>query len=254
MTRALRFTRRYLTAAARAAWLFLIGWTREGDRQILDMLADGAPRATAPRISSSEIIDREAIVELRELVAVNGNVSLQELAVLASLVRLCGPRRIFEFGTFDGRSTVNMAVNARARAKVLTLDLPSDLASATALRLDADDLQYIVKEGSGARYRDSDVSDRVVQLYGDSATFDFAPYRGTVDMVFIDGSHSYDYVLSDSRNALELLRDGRGLVVWHDYGEWPGVTRALNDLRRNDPSFANLKRITETSLGYLDLA
>jgi hypothetical protein len=38
-------------------------------------------------------------------------------------------------------------------------------------------MQYIAKEGSGARYRGSDVSGRIIQLDGDSATFDFAPYR-----------------------------------------------------------------------------
>jgi hypothetical protein len=70
-------------------------------------------------------------------------------------------------------------------------------------------------------------------------------------VVFIDGSHSYDYVINDSRRALELLRDGRGLIIWHDYGVWPGVTRALNDLRRDDPMFANLRRVIDTSFGYL---
>jgi hypothetical protein len=66
-----------------------------------------------------------------------------------------------------------------------------------------------VKAGSGARYRGSDVSNRIIQLYGNSATFEFAPYRDTIDLAFVDGSHSYDYVISDSRNALQLLRGAR---------------------------------------------
>lgn len=47
------------------------------------------------------------------------------------------------------------------------------MATATALEIEKGDPKYIVKEGSGARYRGSDVSDRIIQLYGDSATFDF---------------------------------------------------------------------------------
>lgn len=251
MTRALRFTRRYLRAALGAAWLFSIGWIRQGDRRMLDALADSASRAAVPVIGSSEIVTKEATVELRELIAVNGNISVQELAVLASLVRLREPQRIFEFGTFDGRSTVNMAVNGTGQTHVFTLDLPREMATATSFKLDPNDVQYIVKEQSGARYRGSDVSGRITQLYGDSATFDFSPYQGTVDVVFVDGSHSYEYVLSDSRNAIQLLRGGRGVIIWHDYGTWPGVTRALNDLRREDPRFAGLKRVLDTSFGYL---
>jgi hypothetical protein len=30
---------------------------------------------------------------------------------------------------------------------------------------------------------------KVVQLRGDSAAFDFSPFVGTVDFVFIDGAH-----------------------------------------------------------------
>jgi hypothetical protein len=117
--------RRYLKAAVATAWLFSIGWMRKGDRQILDALANEPPRPIAPLIGSSDIVTKDAIVELRELVAINGNVSLQELAVLASLVRIRQPHRIFEFGTFDGRSTLNLAVNAPKQTLVMTLDLPS---------------------------------------------------------------------------------------------------------------------------------
>jgi len=41
--------------------------------------------------------------------------------------------------------------------------------------------------------------------------------RGPFDLIFIDGSHYYEYVKSDTQNALGCLTAG-GLVVWHDYG------------------------------------
>ena len=67
----------------------------------------------------------------------------------------------------------------------------------------------------------------------DSASFDFAPYRDQMDLVYVDGSHSPDYVVSDTRNAMEMLRPG-GVLVWDDYGSVRseyGVTRYLEGLR-----------------------
>jgi predicted O-methyltransferase YrrM len=40
--------------------------------------------------------------------------------------------------------------------------------------------------------------------------------RASADLVFVDGDHSFDAVLADSRSAFDLIRPG-GVVVWHDY-------------------------------------
>ena len=50
------------------------------------------------------------------------------------------------------------------------------------------------------------------------------------DAVFIDGDHSELAVLHESRLARRLMR-GRGIIVWHDYGNNAvEVTHALNRL------------------------
>jgi hypothetical protein len=48
-------------------------------------------------------------------------------------------------------------------------------------------------------------------------------------LVFVDGSHAYDYACKDSETAMRLVRP-EGVVLWHDYGVWPGVTQALEEL------------------------
>jgi predicted O-methyltransferase YrrM len=48
-------------------------------------------------------------------------------------------------------------------------------------------------------------------------------------VIFLDGNHSYEHVLSDSRLAIRLL-DSRGILVWHDYGNVPDVGKALAEL------------------------
>jgi hypothetical protein len=67
----------------------------------------------------------------------------------------------------------------------------------------------------------------------------------------VDGSHSYEYVMSDSERALALLAGKPGTIVWHDYGTWPGVTLALNELRTRDARFAGMVSIANTSLAVL---
>jgi hypothetical protein len=75
----------------------------------------------------------------------------------------------------------------------------------------------------------------VVHIGHNSRTFDYTPYLGTCDLVFIDGDHSYDGVRSDTEHAFRLLRNDRSAVVWHDYMrtseenvEW-GVVAGLLD-------------------------
>ena len=86
---------------------------------------------------------------------------------------------------------------------------------------------------------------RITQLHGDSATFDWSPYAGRAGLVFVDGSHAYDYVRKDSETALRLAAPG-GLVLWHDYGRWEGVSRALDELEAQRR--LGLRQIAGTSL------
>jgi hypothetical protein len=186
---------------------------------------------------------------------VDGNMSGPDLSVLDRLVRQYDPHVLFEIGTFDGRTTLNLAAHAGPEARVFTLDLPPTAEEATALPLNANDRKYIDKPESGARFQGSDVAPKIVQLYGDSATFDFRPYWRAVDFVLVDGSHSYHYALNDSYAALEMIR-GPGLIVWHDYVPgpgscWPGLVRALEELREAEPAFGGLCYLAGTGFALL---
>ena len=93
--------------------------------------------------------------------------------------------------------------------------------------------------------KDSRMPPRITQLHGDSATFDFTPYEDRCDLVFVDGSHAYEYTVKDTETAFRLKRPG-GVIIWHDYGVWEGVTRALEEFERR--TNAGLKHIHGTSL------
>jgi predicted O-methyltransferase YrrM len=191
---------------------------------------------------------------LREDV-VDGNVSGFELDVLNRLVASHDPGCILEIGTFDGRTTLNLAAHSRPDAKVYTLDLPPAEMHHTALPLEAGEQLYIDKPASGARFAGSDVAPKITQLFGDSAAYDFRPFHQKIDLAFIDGSHAYEYVLRDSATAMTLLHKD-GIILWHDYvpegfTPWPGVRRALHELYETNPAFRDMRHIAGTSLVFL---
>jgi len=63
---------------------------------------------------------------------------------------------------------------------------------------------------------------------------DWSSHYGRAGLVFVDGSHAYDYARKDSETAMRLVRP-KGVVLWHDYGVWPGVTQALEELETGAP-------------------
>ena len=247
------FARRYAVAAGGALYAFTLGVGDAKNRRLIQDIArrfghqDGEP-PRLPAVAVDHITAPTTSVVLPEPIAADGNVTLLELLVLARLVRELQPRCIFEIGTFDGRTTLALAMNAPEDARVYTLDLPPE--TQTALAIERSERAFVDKPVSGARFHGADVAGKITQLFGDSATFDFASYEA--EFVFVDGSHAYEYVLNDSERALALLGDRRGVIVWHDYGEWPGVTRALDGLAASDQRYAQLRRVQGTTLAVLD--
>ncbi|HYW31476.1 MAG TPA: class I SAM-dependent methyltransferase [Gemmatimonas sp.] len=96
------------------------------------------------------------------------------------------------------------------------------------------DTRYAIEESAFEEflYTGTPYADRIMQLYGDSKTFDESPWHKWADLVFVDGSHARSYVDSDSQKAMRIVKPG-GLVLWHDYAgarHASGVFHALNAL------------------------
>ena len=136
------------------------------------------------------------------------NCSALELYTLAVITRVIAPTRALEIGTFDGRSTLAIALNTEG--VVYTLNLPP-----TDDRRESYDAELSNKVRSGARFLAHPAQDRIEQLWGDSRTFDFAPYEG-MQLIFIDGAHDAPTVRQDTATALKLIDRGNGAIVWHD--------------------------------------
>ena len=175
-----------------------------------------------------------------------GGTRLEELVYLAAATRVLQPRKIFEIGTFKGRTTTVFALNAPT-AEIVTLDLPEDyqpnpasyIQSDAELVLARNPVEFIERYGVGPRCR---------RILCDSRSFDPAPHRDTVDLAFVDGAHTYDYVRNDTEKIARMMRPG-GLVFWHDYGgrgRFRGITTYLHELAERFPVY----RVGGTTLAW----
>ncbi len=189
----------------------------------------------------NQIFDIDPAAELRILCLdrVFGNIQPYELFALLTVVKACGAKTIFEIGTFNGRTTRNFAANVPAGGAVYTLDLQPDVEiEQMRFALDSQETPLVLREAVGSRYQGTPEQSRITQLFGDSGSFDFSPYHQTMDLVFVDGSHSLDYVRSDTENALKMAKPGSGVILWHDYGnEFPDVRQYLDDLAVGNDRF-----------------
>lgn len=259
------FLRRYVQSLAGCAYLFAGGFLVPRHRSLFYTLCrhfgfeketvdpNATPPPAIPSVSAGEILRDDTEIRLSRLADAGGNVTPAELMFIAALVRQRQPAVCFEIGTFDGRTTENIAANQPAGGRCYTLDLPPEDVGKAALPLACGDTSYIDKPASGARLSKRSREERITPLFGDSGTFDFSPWDNRVDLMFVDGSHSYEYVLSDTEAAWKMVKPG-GLILWHDYASrwWPGVTRALNQLQTQDARFPGIRHIRGTTLCFLE--
>jgi len=170
-------------------------------------------------------------------------ITLAEGLVLCSLVCALRARQVFEIGTYRGWTSYLLASAMPRAGKVFTLELRPG--GSTAYPVQRRDRYGLSEQDVGQAFRQRlPASGEVVQLWGDSACFDFSPWERAIDLVFIDGAHTYPYVRNDTFAALGMVRDG-GLVVWHDLKHnCPAVARVLARIGRS----CQLYHIEGTSL------
>jgi len=169
---------------------------------------------------------------------------LVDLMSIAAICRVLAPARVMEIGTFTGETTWTIATNLPDSSEVFTLDLPPD-------EIPSQFPRYV----AGSIFLGMPENARIRQLFGWSDRFDFSPYHGSMDMVFIDGDHSREAVEKDTATALKLIRQG-GIVIWDDYRYLPchrdcrGVSDYLHSVMDTIP----VRQLAGTRLAVMKVA
>ncbi|GIL15768.1 MAG: hypothetical protein BroJett039_09410 [Chloroflexota bacterium] len=142
-----------------------------------------------------------------------------DIVNLSLLCQLLKPRQVFEIGTLTGYTAFHFALNSPGDAKIYTLDLPVDEKITPQLKTTMVDGTHIESHLGRRQYAfaKTAVAEKITCLFGDSAAFDFSPFYNQIDLFFIDGAHSYEYVRSDTLNALRCCHPG-SVIAWHDFG------------------------------------
>jgi hypothetical protein len=208
-----------------SVFAILQGW----QTRIRFPVPDGTPVELVPELEST-LVEVAASFDGGMI----GDSGTGKIAIVCGMAKAIGARRILEVGTCGGFMTRHLAVNCGAESHVWTIDLP-DGAAPTVYSLGEADQEVVGQMARAGRVPGwytvgAPEGDRITRVLCDSAAYDYRDVSTPLDFAFIDGSHSYEYVLTDSWNAISRLRAG-GIIVWDDYlNFFPGVLRAVGEI------------------------
>lgn len=167
-------------------------------------------------VQLSELLKKDELqITLAPVKSREHNVSSFELLSICALVKDFDAKKVFEIGTYDGRTSRAIAMNLPEDGKLYTLNLPPETKSVD-LATNQVDVSLATKVSSGERFQNKPEAQKIKQVWGDSAKYDFSNFYGAMDVVFIDGAHSEAYAKNDTEAALKLLKKSGGLIIWHD--------------------------------------
>lgn len=127
-------------------------------------------------------------------------------------------KTIFEFGTFRGQTTYNLSKTA---AEIYTFDLGENISGEGYP-------EYMV----GEVYKKHNVTN-IIQLIGNSMTYDFSKLYNKFDIVWLDGGHSYESCIKDFETSLQLIKQNTTTIIAiDDYPAWAGVKQAIEEIAK----------------------
>lgn len=161
---------------------------------------------------------------------------IDDFPILRYVYRNFQPHRHLEFGTWQGSGV--LCCLEECDATVWTINLPHGEKDsknqpaygyypeeAASVRRWAKEIGLPEKDHYqtdsvgfiGRYYLEKKLGHRVCQIYCDGREWDISNYpHNFFDTILIDGGHTKDIVISDTRKAFQLIRDG-GIVMWHDF-------------------------------------
>jgi len=144
---------------------------------------------------------------IKEMTFLAGGSGLLDYLFLKALMIRLGFKTYLEIGTWMGES---IAAVSEVAEKCYSISMPDD---------DKEIIDYfrnVLGKSNFSRYF-SRGRKNIVHYCGDSKTFDYGNIKENVDLVFIDGDHSYEGVRRDTENIFSFIDVDNSIVVWHDF-------------------------------------
>jgi len=162
-------------------------------------------------------------------------------------------KNIFEFGTCSGKTTYIMALNSSKNSKITTITLKQDnLTQLEKKKLDNKiSFRNIKNESVYEKFLFSNELEekKINVIFQNSLDFDESQYVNSMDLIFIDGGHTFSVVKNDTEKAFKMIKKG-GIILWHDYvlgkESSKDVVRYLNQIYKKKKIYS----IENTSLCY----
>ena len=138
--------------------------------------------------------------------------------IISSLSKIS--KKIFEFGTCSGKTTYLMGLNSSSDASIISITLnPNELNNIN--KEDKDNkvsFRNIIHESMYEKFLFSgkEVEKKIKIIFQNSLNLEHYEYKNQMDLIFIDGGHTYSVVKSDSEKSFEMLNTN-GIILWHDY-------------------------------------
>ena len=178
-----------------------------------------------------------------------GMTSDYEAWILSSLSKIS--KNIFEFGTCSGKTTYLMGLNSSNDTNIYTITLnPNDLGGITKRDFDNKvSFRNLINESVYNKFLFSgkEIEKKIKVIFQNSLNFEITNYKKKMDLIFIDGGHTYSVVKNDSEKSFQMLNDN-GIILWHDYV--PGkrsakdVVKYINEISKTKKIY----KIKNTSL------
>ncbi len=170
----------------------------------------------AKQIKSQYNIDKLPTIDLLDLFPdldetiesysfLNGTSLITDLILLKSLAKKFDNCAYLEIGSWRGESLVNVAS--------VSNDITSLTLSEKEMRSFNLGEDFIKVHGVFSNHLEN-----LIKIEHDSHKFDFKSLNKKFDLVFVDGDHSYEGVLNDTKKVFQILKNDKSIIVWHDYG------------------------------------
>ena len=178
-----------------------------------------------------------------------GMTSDYEAWIISSLSKIS--QNIFEFGTCSGKTTYLMALNSKENAKITSITLdPEDILSFKKKNDDNEISFRNIKNESiynSFLFSGTEVEKKINVLFQNSMEFNEEKFKNQMDLIFIDGGHTYSIVKNDTEKAFKMLNT-EGIILWHDYV--PGKRSSKDVVKYIDEISKDLKiqNIKNTSI------